>query len=110
VSRFVRRAAWIAPGLLFALAALVARDRLWVAEGVGGSPRLMNSPARVLLVSLPVFTVLYALTFTWLINTVWQGGRGLRQPSEAELGCAVLFMRGLLVACIYAFALFAWFV
>jgi hypothetical protein len=111
VSRFVRRAAWVAPGLLISAGALLVRDRLWLAQSVGGRRGIMSAvPAYVVLISLAVFCVLYALTFTPLIISLTHGGRGVRTPTEAELGCAVLLLRGMLIALIHGFAVYACYV
>jgi hypothetical protein len=65
-------------------------------------------PAHVLLVTMPTLTVLYALTFTGLVHMVTHGGRGLREPSEGELGCAMWLLRAMLVVLLHVFAFWAW--
>jgi len=65
-------------------------------------------PAHVLIVSVPTFTALYALTFTWFVHTMTTGGRGMRAPTEAELGCAAWLLRAMIIAVMYAFAFLAW--
>ena len=88
-----------------ALAALCFHAPLWHASVVVRRSGFMAKvPAHVLLVVMPTFTLLYALTFTSLLRSTWIGGRGMRQPTEAEIGCAIQLMRGMLVVLLYVFA------
>jgi hypothetical protein len=108
MSTLLRRAIWVLPAWCVAALALLFHAPLWKASVVTRRSGFMATvPAHVLLVALPTLTVLYALTFTWLMRTMAHGGRGLRQPTDTEIGCAVWLLRAMLVVLLYVFAFWA---
>ena len=97
------------PAVLSALLALATRDVLWRPAALPSRAGTMRGlPAHIVLVAVVVLSLFYLASFADGARYSMQSRHG-RPASEAELGCALVLGRALMLIGLYGLALRVWF-